>query len=100
MLDINPVYKSYLLSPLDLTSFNGFCLVVCYLSSVFLKSAYCLVIFLIRPLLVCSKSFWGDERSVLIFLKNLSFMFTVRFVDPGLELTQHLYFMEKDQPLY
>lgn len=39
MLNINSVYKSFLFSPLDLMSFNGFCLVVCYLSSVFLKSA-------------------------------------------------------------
>lgn len=29
MLDVSPVYKSYLLSPLDLMSFNGFCFVVC-----------------------------------------------------------------------
>lgn len=51
---------------------------------------------------MCSKGFWGNERSVLIFFKNLTFMFTERFVDPGLELTQHLYlyFMEKDQPLF
>lgn len=27
-------------------------------------------------------------------------MFTVRFVDPGVELRQHLYSIEKDQPLY
>lgn len=63
MLDINPVYKSYLLSPLDLTSFNGFCLVVCYLSSVFLKSAYCLVIFLIRPFWCAAKAF-GEMKGV------------------------------------
>lgn len=48
---------------------------------------------------MCSKSFWGDERGVPIFFKNLTFMFTVKFVNPGLELT-HLYFMEKYQPLY
>lgn len=49
---------------------------------------------------MCSKSFWGDKRGVLIFFKSLTFMFMVRFVDPGLELRQHLYSIEKDQRLY
>lgn len=96
-LDINPVYKS----PLDLTNFNGFCLVICCLSSVFLKSASCLVMsFWLEPYIVCSKSFGGDETGVSIFWKNLIFIFTVRFIDPGLALTQHFYFLEKHQPLY